>query len=160
MQEWKGVCVCMCVQLPRVVPEVAEDSRSLCPWDSPDTDTGVSCHFLFQGIFPTQGLNLCLLSHLHWQADSLYCVTWEASNGKIGALIMSVLRAQQRFVIEDQMCFSWNISIYVTMICIPNDQITSHYIHTLFLLLICLFFEVSRRDLQQFNNNLQSSLSN
>ena len=26
------------------------------------------CHFLLQGIFPTQGLNLCLL---HWQADSL-----------------------------------------------------------------------------------------
>ena len=25
-------------------------------------------HFLLQGIFPTQGLNLCLL---HWQADSL-----------------------------------------------------------------------------------------
>ena len=25
-------------------------------------------HFLFQGIFPTQGLNLCLL---HWQEDSL-----------------------------------------------------------------------------------------
>ena len=26
------------------------------------------CHFLLQGIFPTQGLNLCLL---HWQVDSL-----------------------------------------------------------------------------------------
>ena len=29
---------------------------------------GVGCHFLLQGIFPTQGLNLYLL---HWQADSL-----------------------------------------------------------------------------------------
>ena len=29
---------------------------------------GVGCHFLLQRIFPTQGLNLCLL---HWQADSL-----------------------------------------------------------------------------------------
>ena len=41
----------------------------LCPWDFPGKNTGVSCHF--QGIweiFPTQGLNLCLL---HWQADSL-----------------------------------------------------------------------------------------
>ena len=27
--------------------------------------------FLLQGIFPTQGLNLCLLSLLHWQVDSL-----------------------------------------------------------------------------------------
>ena len=30
--------------------------------DSPDKNTGVSrCHFLLQGIFPTQGLNPCLL---------------------------------------------------------------------------------------------------
>ena len=28
-------------------------------------------HFLLQGIFPTQGLNPCLLCLLHWQADSL-----------------------------------------------------------------------------------------
>ena len=27
--------------------------------------------FLLQGIFPTQGSNMCLLSLLHWQADSL-----------------------------------------------------------------------------------------
>ena len=31
----------------------------------------LDCHFLFQGIFPTQGSNLCLLHLLHWQADSL-----------------------------------------------------------------------------------------
>ena len=30
----------------------------------------VSCHFLLQRIFPTQGLNLRLLCLLHWQADS------------------------------------------------------------------------------------------
>ena len=39
-----------------------------CPWDSPDKNTGVGCHSLLQGIFPTQGLKLYLL---HWQADSL-----------------------------------------------------------------------------------------
>ena len=27
--------------------------------------------FSTQGFFPTQGLNLCLLNLLHWQADSL-----------------------------------------------------------------------------------------
>ena len=42
--------------------------RLLCPWDSPSKNTGVGCHFLFEGIFPTQGLNLRLL---FWQADSL-----------------------------------------------------------------------------------------
>ena len=32
---------------------------------------GVDCHGLFQGIFPTQGSNPCLLSLLCWQAGSL-----------------------------------------------------------------------------------------
>ena len=32
---------------------------------------GNSCHFLLQGIFLTQDLNLGLLHLLHWQADSL-----------------------------------------------------------------------------------------
>ena len=31
------------------------------PWDFPDKDTGVGCHFLLQEIFPTQGWNLHLL---------------------------------------------------------------------------------------------------
>ena len=40
-------------------------------WDSPDKNTGVGCHALLQGIFPTQGLNLHLLCLLHWQVGSL-----------------------------------------------------------------------------------------
>ena len=43
----------------------------LCPWDFPGKNTGVDCHFLLQGIFPTQGLNPSLLHLLHWQVDSL-----------------------------------------------------------------------------------------
>ena len=39
-----------------------------CPWNSPGNNTGVGSHSLFQGIFPAQGLNPCLL---HWQVDSL-----------------------------------------------------------------------------------------
>ena len=35
---------------------------------------GVGCHFLLQGIFPTQGLNPCLLNLLHWQVGSLITV--------------------------------------------------------------------------------------
>ena len=41
--------------------------QALCPWDFPGKNTGVSCHFLLQGIFLTQGSNSGLL---HWQADS------------------------------------------------------------------------------------------
>ena len=39
--------------------------------DSPGNNTGVGCHALLQEIFPTQGLNLCFLCLLHWQAGSL-----------------------------------------------------------------------------------------
>ena len=38
---------------------------------SPGKNTAVGCHFLLQGTFPTQGVNLLLLHLLHWQADSL-----------------------------------------------------------------------------------------
>ena len=38
-----------------------EPTRLLCPWDSPGKNTGVGCHALLQGIFPTQGLNSGLL---------------------------------------------------------------------------------------------------
>ena len=53
-------------------------SRFLCLWNFLGKSIGVSCHFLLQGIFPTQGLNLCPLCLLHWQADSLHRATWEA----------------------------------------------------------------------------------
>ena len=43
-------------------------TRLLCPWDFPGKNIGMGSHFLFQGIFLTQGLNLCLL---HWQMDYL-----------------------------------------------------------------------------------------
>ena len=62
----------------------------LCPWDFPDKNTGVGCHALLQGIFPTQGSNLHLLCLLHcwwilylrtyWEALSLqvYCLSKSA----------------------------------------------------------------------------------
>ena len=46
-------------------------ARILCPWNSPDTNTGVGSHSLLQEIFLTQGLNLSLLRLLHQQADAL-----------------------------------------------------------------------------------------
>ena len=34
-----------------------QPTRIPCPWDSPGKNTGVGCHFLLHGIFPTQGLD-------------------------------------------------------------------------------------------------------
>ena len=35
-----------------------QPTRLPCPWDSPGKNTRVGCHFLLQGIFLTQGLNI------------------------------------------------------------------------------------------------------
>ena len=50
---------------------IARGIRLLCPWNLPGKNTGVGCHFLLHGIFPTQGSNPHLLHLLHWQANTL-----------------------------------------------------------------------------------------
>ena len=52
-----------------------QPTRLLCPCNSPGKTTGVSCHFLLQRIFPTQGLNLGL-SHCR---QILYCLSPQES---------------------------------------------------------------------------------
>ena len=46
-----------------------QPTRLLCPWHFPGKNTGVGCHFLLQGIFPSQGPSPHLL---RWQVDSLW----------------------------------------------------------------------------------------
>ena len=60
------VCFKWCVCVPSVMSDSLQSyglwpSRLLCPWNFRGKNTGVGCHFLLQGIFPTQGLNPCLL---------------------------------------------------------------------------------------------------
>ena len=50
---------------------MGKPARLLGPWNFPGKNNWSSCHSLLQGIFPTQGSNLILLSLLHWLADSL-----------------------------------------------------------------------------------------
>ena len=42
---------------PTLWPHGLWPTRFLRPWDSPGKSTGVGCHCLLPGIFPTQGLN-------------------------------------------------------------------------------------------------------
>ena len=41
----------------RLWPHGLQPTRFLCPWNSPGKNTGVGCHALLHGIFPTQGSN-------------------------------------------------------------------------------------------------------
>ena len=64
--------MCVCGLSPSVVsytlwPHGQETARLFCPWNFSGKNTGVGCHFLLQWIFPTQGLNPCLLRLRHWQ---------------------------------------------------------------------------------------------
>ena len=62
---------CACVLSHSVqlfaTPEIVQPTRLLCLWDFPGKNTGVGCHFLLQGIFPTQASNPHLLHLLHWR---------------------------------------------------------------------------------------------
>ena len=49
-----------------------QPTRLLCPWNFPGKNTGVGCHSVLQGIFPTQGSNPSFLHLLHWQEDFFF----------------------------------------------------------------------------------------
>ena len=76
---WKYV---VCVLSRTVV------SNSVTPWaaacqaplsvGSPGKDTGVGCHSLLQGIFPTQGWNPTLQCSSTDRQIFYHCATWEA----------------------------------------------------------------------------------
>ena len=59
------VWVCVCVSAAQLCLTLCNpvdcSPPGLCPWNSPSRNTGVGCHALLQGIFPTQGSNLHLL---------------------------------------------------------------------------------------------------
>ena len=65
------VCSFTSIVSDSLQPYGPKPTRFLGPLDSPGRNTGVGCRDLFQGIFPTQGSNLCLLSPMHCQAGFL-----------------------------------------------------------------------------------------
>ena len=65
------VCQVTSVMSSSLRPYGQSPTRLFCPWDSPGKNTGVGCHALLRGTFPTQGWNPRLLCLLHWQASSL-----------------------------------------------------------------------------------------
>ena len=67
----RSFCVSCSVVFNSLQPHGLYLTRLLCPWNSPGKNAGVGCHSLLQGIFLTQGLNLCLFCLLHWQVGSL-----------------------------------------------------------------------------------------
>ena len=67
-----AACVCVCSVVSHSLrPHGLYPTVLLCPWDFPGKNTGVGCHALLQGIFPTQGANPHFLCLLLWQVHAL-----------------------------------------------------------------------------------------
>ena len=77
---WKA-CVCMLSHVWLFVTPWMEATRLLCSWCFPGKNSEAGCHFLLQGIFPTQGSNPQLLYLLHWQVGFLgvFCIFFSNS---------------------------------------------------------------------------------
>ena len=80
-------------------PRGVQPARLLCPWDSPGKNTGVGCHALLQGIFPTQGSNpglphcrriLYCLSHQGSPKLLVVCPYYPFNNYKIYSFIPGI----------------------------------------------------------------------
>ena len=67
MRDWLS-CTKLLQSSDSLQPYGMQSTRLLCSWDSPGKNIEAGCHALLQGIFLTQGWNLCLL---HQQAGSL-----------------------------------------------------------------------------------------
>ena len=73
------VYACVHAKLLQSCPTLCDPVDSSLPGssvhgDSPGKSTGVACHFLFQGIFLTQGSDSPPLHFLRWLAGSLLLV--------------------------------------------------------------------------------------
>ena len=62
--------------------------------DSPGKNTGVGCHALLQGIFPTQGLNPGLL-HCRW---ILYQMSYQGSPWKTVQMFLKKLKIELPYI--------------------------------------------------------------
>ena len=63
--------VCVLSRVPVFETPWTAACQSSLPWNFPGKDTETGCHFLFEVIFLTQGVNVYFLHLLHWQVTSL-----------------------------------------------------------------------------------------
>ena len=86
-----------------------QPARLLCPWNSPGKNTGGGCHFLFQGIFPTQGLSPDLLHCrqilYRWRHPGPDY--WRISVLKLCGHLYRVLDPKDKLYFSVELAFSW-----------------------------------------------------
>ena len=110
------LCQAASVMFHSVQSHGLQPTRLFCPWDSPGRNTGVGCHALLQGIFPTQWSNLHLLSlplappdfllfSLHYFQRSFYSCSYRIFLCCLGPQI--TLNCRQMLLLSQRRLRSW-----------------------------------------------------
>ena len=88
-----STCVLSHVSRVRLFVTPRTVARQAPLWNFPGQNTGVGCHALLQGIFPTQGSNPCLSCLRHWLLLLLLsCSVGSDSQGRHGLQPAGLLR--------------------------------------------------------------------
>ena len=68
-------------------PHGLQHASILCPWDFPSKITGVGCHFLLQGIFPTRDQNciFCIGGQILYHCDGWKVLNSEGKTRLVGS---------------------------------------------------------------------------
>ena len=101
-------------------------ARPLCPWDSPGKNTGVGCHALLQGIFPTQGPKPHFLGLLHWQVV-LYCLRHLGSRLKSCVSLRASCVRGQILISDSLLCGYWWF-IFFLKLCISGTSLVAQWL--------------------------------
>ena len=141
------LCQAASVMFHSVQSHGLQPTRLFCPWDSPGRNTGVGCHALLQGIFPTQWSNLHLLSlplappdfllfSLHYFQRSFYSCFYRIFLCCLGPQI--TLNCRQMLLLSQRRLRSWMDSfplqyialgkclVVVLMRCLRINILSSH----------------------------------
>ena len=114
-------------------------------WESPIKNTGECCHFLLQGIFPTQGSNPCLLCLLYWQNRSVLQGHRVSISDEPVISIQFCVTSQiiffpfKSFVEEEEAYLSFFFSFFFNAVAIYNTVLAN--LHTINIFL-CMFFYI------------------
>ena len=109
------------------------------PWNSPGNNTGVGCHFLLQGIFPTQGSNQGLLcfrqilyhqSHQGSYAGKMKVRRRNKAQGTHGV-------AWNIVVLDFSICLQIHSLLFCALLCAPKTVLVSSFV-------FCLLTDTSR----------------
>ena len=108
--KWSIICFVVIVIVVQVLSGVWLFYSFLCPWDFPGKNTGEGCHFLLQGIFLIQWLNL---PFLHRQVDSLPLIHQ-------GSPRTRVFLIKKKKLIRDTAAAATSLQLCLTL-CDPTD---------------------------------------